>query len=161
MCLLFFLELHTNRKLKHCFESSILPQAYRANCSGCEPNADVSQFHFVDWTFGKASKEKGRYILSYLFIYLYIYFHFTLSQLVKEWTVLSTPGFLKMASRGKKQQQTNKNNNNPPPQKKKKKEEKRLEEDLSWIVPHVPPTTQPVRALSWTELNWTEEPCGL
>ena len=32
--------------------------------------------------------------------------------------------------------------------------QKRLEEDLYWIVPHVPPTTQSVRGLDWSELNY-------
>ena len=34
--------------------------------------------------------------------------------------------------------------------------QKRLEEDLCWIVPYVPPTTALVKELNWTELN-----CGL
>ena len=32
--------------------------------------------------------------------------------------------------------------------------QKRLEEELSWIVPHKPPTTQSVKGLNWAELNW-------
>ena len=35
----------------------------------------------------------------------------------------------------------------PPAEKKKKK----LEKDLCWIVPHVPPTTQSSKGLNWTE----------
>ena len=31
----------------------------------------------------------------------------------------------------------------------------RLEEDPCWKVPHVPPTTQSVKGLSWTEQKWT------
>ena len=34
--------------------------------------------------------------------------------------------------------------------------QKRLEEDLCCILSRVPPTTQSVRGLNWTELNWTE-----
>ena len=33
--------------------------------------------------------------------------------------------------------------------------EERLEEDLCWIVPHVP--RRPNRPKDWTELNWTEQ----
>ena len=29
--------------------------------------------------------------------------------------------------------------------------QKRLEEDLCWIVPHIPPTTKSVKELNWTE----------
>ena len=32
--------------------------------------------------------------------------------------------------------------------------QKRLEENPCWIVRHVPPTTQSVDGLNWTELNW-------
>ena len=32
--------------------------------------------------------------------------------------------------------------------------QKRLEEDLCWIVPHVPPTTQSVMRLNWTDLSY-------
>ena len=34
------------------------------------------------------------------------------------------------------------------------KKKKRLEEDLCWIVPRVPPTIQSAKGLNWTELNW-------
>ena len=47
----------------------------------------------------------------------------------KEWTSLPMPELLTKASL-----------------------QKRLEEDLCWIVPHVPSTTQSVKGLNWTEL---------
>ena len=28
------------------------------------------------------------------------------------------------------------------------------QQDLCWIVPHVPPTTQSIKRLNWTELGW-------
>ena len=39
--------------------------------------------------------------------------------------------------------------------------QKRLEEDLCWIVPHVPPATQSVKGLNWTELNCHNPVLGL
>ena len=50
---------------------------------------------------------------------------------IKEWTSLPMPELLTRASC-----------------------RKRLEEDLCWIVPHVPPMTQTVKGLNRTQLNW-------